>query len=62
MQRDKNGQSYWAKKPGLKDPAENELKKLVAPEHVSFSFGDISLVYTPLCFSTVQSCIKWKDA
>ncbi|CAE5959072.1 unnamed protein product [Arabidopsis arenosa] len=34
LKRDKNGQSYWAKKPGLKDPAENELKKLVAPEHV----------------------------
>ncbi|XP_010499826.1 PREDICTED: transcription initiation factor TFIID subunit 1-like isoform X3 [Camelina sativa] len=33
MQRDKNGQQYWSKKE-LPDPSENELKKLVAPEHV----------------------------
>ncbi|KAL1212995.1 Transcription initiation factor TFIID subunit 1 [Cardamine amara subsp. amara] len=34
LKRDKNGQHCWFKKGEFPDPTENELKKLVAPEHV----------------------------
>uniref|UniRef100_A0A1J3GLH2 Transcription initiation factor TFIID subunit 1 n=1 Tax=Noccaea caerulescens TaxID=107243 RepID=A0A1J3GLH2_NOCCA len=34
MRRDKNGQPCWFKKDDFTIPPENELKKLVAPEHV----------------------------
>ncbi|XP_024009212.1 transcription initiation factor TFIID subunit 1 [Eutrema salsugineum] len=34
LKRDKNGQPCWFRKKEFKDPTENELKKLVAPEHV----------------------------
>jgi|APAra0007618257_1042622.scaffolds.fasta_scaffold05207_6 transcription initiation factor TFIID subunit 1 len=60
MQRDKNGQSYWTKKDSLLEPPESELKKLVAPEHVNFSFGFISLVYTPLCFPLSKVALNGK--
>ncbi|CDY44660.1 BnaA08g06800D [Brassica napus] len=34
LKRDKNGQPCWYKRPDFQVPPENELKKLVAPEHV----------------------------
>ncbi|KAJ4867252.1 Transcription initiation factor TFIID subunit 1 [Raphanus sativus] len=34
LKRDKTGQPCWYKRPDFQVPPENELKKLVAPEHV----------------------------
>jgi len=49
MQKEANGHLVWAKKRDFIIPSEEELKKMVLPENVSFRFH-ISILFLIIIF------------
>lgn len=45
MQKDANGYFFWSKKRDFSIPSEEDLKKLVLPENVSFRFHFCNLFF-----------------